>query len=210
MKVGAPLSEAKSIALALGRGFAGFAVLWGFFFLIFKSLPFVSAGAEVVYRAKVRQETTGNIFPSDHSLKRVIIFGDSKVLAGFIPKYFDALAANDRLKVYSYNSGYPARSTFVPQLAAMVKHDGAVPDILLLTSPWQSYRDKFNIFNPHINDHDTAELLFPFRYFARDSLSFLVTSRFHGGPVSFYRESANNEAKMLADRGYYFVSEQSH
>jgi hypothetical protein len=203
-------SEGRLIASAFWRGSFGFAVLWIFFFSLFKIFPYVSTGAAVVYRAKIRKQTKGLIFPIDQSINRVVIFGDSKELAGFIPKYFDDLAASDGLKFYSYNSGYPARTFFVPQLATMVGHERAIPNILLLTSPWQPRREAFSIFNPLEDDHGTAELLFPFRYFVRDSVSFLVTSRLHGGPLRFYRQSKNNEAKMLMDRGYYFVSEQSH
>src|ERR1039458_7709781 len=44
----------------------------------------------------------------------------------------------------------------------------------------------------------------------RDSFSFLITSKEHGGPRQYYIESQSNDARMLEDRGYYFISEQSH
>lgn len=152
---------------------------------------------------------SGAVFSANTSSHKVLIFGDSKILAGFVPAYFDGLAAADGAKVYSYNSGYPGRVFFVPQLKEMVKNGSSTPDILLLTQPWKPGRDSFDIFHPIQDDHDVAERIFPFRYLLRDALSFLMTSRQHGGPLRFYRESRRNVAKMLQDRGYYFIAEQS-
>jgi hypothetical protein len=98
----------------------------------------------------------------------------------------------------------------VPQLKKLVENQSNVPDILLLTSPWDSTRAGFSVFRPFPNDHDIVDRLFPFRYLLRDSFSFLISSREHGGVANFYREARLNHAKMLQDRGYYFISEQSH
>ena len=188
----------------------GFVLLWVLFYAIFRLLPYVSAGADVVFRAKLQQETSGTVFPPDHHARRVLIFGSSKVLAGFVPSYFDQKAAGDGQRYYSYNSGYPAREFFLPQLQKMIKNDSGVPDILLLTLPWQSRQGRFNVFHLVKSDHDLAEDFFPFRYLIRDLFLFTVTSRSHGGLLSFYRESRLNAARMLQDRGYYFITEQSH
>jgi hypothetical protein len=201
-----------------GRAFAwqiawytfGFAALWLAFYGLFILFPFVSTGAEVVYRAKLQQEFHGTVFSGDHSGQRVLIFGSSKVLAGFIPDEFDRLAAANKLNYYSYNSGYPARTAFVPELREMVKRESGVPDVLLLTIPWETTTSGVSILRLPWNDHDIAENLFPFRYLIRDFFSFLITSRQHGGPLNYYREAGVNVSKMLKDRGYYFVSEQSH
>ena len=199
----------RSMRLMAAYAF-GFAALWLVFYGLFILFPYLSEGANVVYRSKLQQELRGTVFPENRSNKRVLIFGNSKVLAGFVPDEFDKLAAANKLDYYSYNSGYPARSAFVPQLREMVKRETGKPDILLLTLPWESTSDCFSIFHPPLNDHDIAEAVFPFRYLVRDFFSFLVTSRQHGGPLTFYRESGANVAKMLTDRGYYFVYEQSH
>ncbi|RZU41351.1 hypothetical protein BDD14_2868 [Edaphobacter modestus] len=188
----------------------GFAALWLVFYGIFILFPFISIGADVVYRAKLQQEFHGTVFPENHSSQRILIFGDSKVLAGFIPDEFDRLAAADKLDYYSYNSGYPARAAFVPELREMVKRESEVPDILLLTIPWETTTNRASIFRLPWNDHDIAERIFPFRYLVRDFFSFLITSRQHGGPLNYYREGGVNVSKMLKDRGYYFVYEQSH
>ncbi|HTF71641.1 MAG TPA: hypothetical protein VK638_54135 [Edaphobacter sp.] len=208
--IAAPPQDDHGIAWHIAGYAFGFAVLWLAFYGIFILFPFISTGADVVYRAKLKQEFHGTVFPENHSSQRILIFGTSKILAGFIPDEFDRLAAVDHLNYYSYNSGYPARQTFVPELRKMVKRKSGVPDIVLLTIPWENTTNRINIFRLPWSDHDIAEDFFPFRYLVRDFFSFLITSRQHGGPLNYYREGGANVAKMLKDRGYYFVSEQSH
>lgn len=188
----------------------GFAVLWFVFYGIFQTFPYLSEGSEVIYRAKVDQEFHGTIFPRGAAASRLLMFGTSTTLAGFIPAHFDGLAEVDGLSVFSYNSGYPGRSEFVPQLTKIVQNKSNIPDIVLLTVPWAPSENARGLFRPFSDDHKIADLLFPFRHLLRDSLSFLVTSREHGGPAAFYRESGLNVSRMLQDRGYYFISEQSH
>ncbi|MGA9672210.1 MAG: hypothetical protein WBQ94_23555 [Terracidiphilus sp.] len=193
----------------MARYLVGFVLLWLFFYGIFRLFPYVSAGADVVYRAKIHQEFSGVVFSEDHPGKRVLIFGSSKVLAGFVPAYFDQPTTAAVSKYYSYNSGYPARSTFVPQLSEMVKRRTGVPDILLLTLPWNSTANHINLLHPALSDHDAAEAVFPFRYLIRDFVSFLLSAREHGGPLKYYRQAHANVERVIDDRGYYFVSEQS-
>jgi hypothetical protein len=206
----APTSNGRRFTWLMARYVFGFAVLWLVFYEIFILFPFVSTGADVVYRAKLQQEFHGDVFPENHASQRVLIFGNSKILAGFSPDEFDQLAVTNNSSYYSYNSGYPARPAFVPELREMVKRESGVPNILLLTIPWENTTNRVNIFRLPWNDHDIAETIFPFRYLVRDFFSFLITSRQHGGPLNYYREGRANVAKMLKDRGYYFVYEQSH
>jgi hypothetical protein len=207
--IDATTQNARGIASDIARYLLGFVLLWLVFYEIFRLFPYVSAGADVVYRAKIQQEFSGIVFSNEHPGKRVLIFGSSKVLAGFVPAYFDQTLAG-RSKYHSYNSGYPARSTFVPQLSEMVKRRTGVPDILLLTLPWISTAEHINLLHPALSDHDTAEAIFPFRYLIRDFFSFLLSAREHGGPLKYYREAHANVERVIGDRGYYFVSEQSH
>ena len=202
-------NDIRKAAWLAGRSLLGFAILWAMFYGLFRAFPYLSNGAEVIYRSKLDQELHGSIFPADQGARRVLIFGSSKVLAGFVPDLFDKLAAADGLNVTSYNSGYPALTVFVPQLKEMAQNKASVPNILLLTIPWQSTRGRFNAFRPLPNDHDIVYRLFPFRDLLRDSFAFVTSSRGHGGLRSFYRESRSNEVKMREDRGYYFISEQS-
>jgi hypothetical protein len=206
----APGRQGLGAASLVARCLLFFALFWIVFYAIFRAFPYLSSGAEVIYRSKLDEEVNGSVFPPSIEARRVLIFGDSRILAGFVPAYFDSLAAADGQNCYSYNSGYPARGFFVPQLKAMVSKRSSVPNILLLTLPWGSAHEGFNVFRLFPDDYDIANRLFPFRDLVRDTFSFLLTSREHGGPRSFYSESHRNVAKMLQDRGYYFISEQSH
>lgn len=202
--------EGRQIAWFVVKALLGFCILWFFFYGIFRAFPYLSEGAAVIYRSKLKQEMHGAIYPADFNGRRVLIFGDSKVLAGFVPDLFDSLATQGGIDVRSYNSGYPAHPGFVPELRQMTENKSSVPDVLLLTNPWASAAQGVDAFHPLPHDHELADRLFPFRYLFRDSLSFLFTSRAHGGVLNFYREAQRNDANMIRDRGYYFIAEQSH
>jgi hypothetical protein len=184
----------------------GLGILYFLFYGLFLAFPYVSPGADIVYRSKLAAEKGGGIFPQGSHKRKILIFGNSTVLAGFIPAVFDRLAAADGLDTVTFNSGYPARSEFVSQLRTMTER-GVVPDVVLLTIPWNF--PKRDLFHLVTDDHDMAERLFPFRSLPSDLVYFLRASRTRGGPVQFYRQSAEVVEKLLADRGYYFISEQS-
>lgn len=186
-----------------------FVVLWGGFFSLYRSFPYIKNGADVVFNAKLRWESQGLIFPADHQVFRVVIFGNSKILAGFVPSFFDDLAAADNLKVSSFNSGFPGSDLVVPPLKAMCER-GQAPNILLLTLPWRADPPKRSIFRFLPDDHVVIEQLFPFRNLARDFASFILHAPSHGGPRSYYREAQQDERMAIAQRGYYLISEQSY
>jgi hypothetical protein len=171
-----------------------------------EQLPYIATGADVVYHAKTQIETRGVVFPPNVPGEKLIIFGNSRVLAGFVPKHFDQMSREGGIPHVSFNSGFPARDGFVPELTAMVRR-GQVPDVVLLTQAW---RESATIFKFTGSDHDLAEQLFPFRHLPRDAVSFLANSRNHGGLTNLYRLSQERARQMLADRGYYFIAEQSH
>jgi hypothetical protein len=204
------VSEGRAIAVRLGLGLLGFAVLWCVFYSLFRAFPYLSIGSDVIHRTKTRMEMSGTIFPGKVTGLRLIIFGNSKVMAGFVPDLFDNLAATDGLDISSFNSGFPGDPTFVPQLDTLVQHRSIVPDILLLTEPWRSTRNGIDLLHPFPNDHDIVDRLFPFRYFVRDTFGFILKSREHGGLRNFYREARDNDAQMIVDHGYYFIADQSH
>lgn len=205
-----PAREGRQIAWSVVKALFAFGLLWFFFYGIFRAFPYLSQGAAVIYRSKLKQEMHGTIYPANFTGRRVLIFGDSKVLAGFVPDLFDSLAASGGANVRSYNSGYPAHPGFVPEFRRMIQNKSSIPNVLLLTNPWAPADQGFDVFHPLPNDHDIAERLFPFRYLIRDSLSFLFTSRAHGGVLNFYRDARLNDANSIRDRGYYFIAEQSH
>src|ERR1700753_1164313 len=70
-----------------------FVVLWFTFLFLYRRFPYLKNGSDVVFTAKLNFEAKGIVFPSDADVLRVLIFGNSKILAGFLPSLFDQLAA---------------------------------------------------------------------------------------------------------------------
>ena len=193
---------------AFGWSLALFLLLWVGFYALQLGLPYLKNGSDVIFGAKLRWEQTGPIFPSDPQVTRVLIFGNSKVLAGFLPSLFDRMAASDNLKVSSFNSGFPGSDLFLPPLKAMCER-GQAPDVLLLTLPWKADPRPRDIFHLIPDDHAVIEWLFPFRYWLRDFTDFALSAPSHGGFRGYYREAENDEKQVIADRGRYLITEQS-
>jgi hypothetical protein len=199
-------AEAQRSWRAMAAHCLAFALLWAAFWRTFDQFPYIATGADVVYYAKTQIETSGVVFPRNVPGEKVIVFGNSRVLAGFVPEYFDRIASDRGGRYVSFNSGFPARDGFVAELTEMVRR-GQTPDVVLLTQPWRESATVFKFFR---NDHDLAERAFPFRHLPRDTVSFLANSRVHGGLANSYRLSQKRARQMLLDRGYYFIAEQSH
>jgi hypothetical protein len=183
-----------------------FIALWLSFFELNRRFPYLKNGSDVVYHAKLKWEAHGTIFPADRGVLRVLIFGNSKVLAGFVPSLFDRMAAS-QLRVSSFNSGFPGSDLMLPPLKAMCER-GQAPDLLLLTLPWRVDPPRRTIFRFILDDHDVIQSLFPFRNMSRDFTTFLLNAPRHGGVVSYYREAEGDETRVIADRGYYLIWEQ--
>jgi hypothetical protein len=185
-----------------------FLVLWGAFYALNRAFPYMKNGSDIVMTAKVELERTGQIFPADTSVERVMIFGNSKVLAGFLPSYFDEMAAADKLKVSSFNSGFPGSNEFLSEFEALCAR-GQAPNVVLVTLPWRPDPPPHNLFHLVQDDHAVIEQFFPFRFWLRDFASFLISAREHGGVRNFYRESRSDAQLVVSDRGYYLITEQS-
>lgn len=185
----------------------GFLALYAFFWWLPRAFPYLSAGSDIVYQVKLRDAARGDVFPLNSSATKIAVFGDSTILAGLVSKHFDEMAKTDGLDTCTYNFGLPGHSEFLPLLKKLVD-SGAAPDLVLLTIPWQPKR-KSGAFELPWTDEEIADTLFPFRTFIRDSASFAVTSRQHGGLLAFYRQSRKNISQIRKDHGYYFISEQS-
>jgi hypothetical protein len=194
---------------AFGWTFLFFAVLWAAFFLSFRALPYIKNGSDIVFGAKLQWEEKGQIFPADRSVTRVLMFGNSKILAGFLPATFDQTSAANHLNVASFNSGFPGSDLYLPPLKAMCER-GQAPNVLLLTLPWSADPPRRGIFHFIPDDHAVIGELFPFRNFVRDLTAFLLSAPSHGGVVQYYRESEENERAVIAERGYHLITEQSH
>jgi hypothetical protein len=194
---------------ALGWTIFFFMAWWLVFYGLFRSLPYLKNGSDVVFSAKLRFEQKGQVFPADPVITRVLIFGNSKILAGFLPAWFDQLSAADHISVSSFNSGFPGSDLFLPPLKDMCAR-GQAPNVLLLTLPWDPDPAPRGIFHFIADDHAVIDALFPFRNFLRDLTAFLLAAPGHGGVVSYYRESEANERAVIAERGYHLITEQSH
>jgi hypothetical protein len=186
-----------------------FALLWVIFFSLQRALPYVRNGSDIVFHAKLQLEAEGSIFPSNPSVERVLIFGNSKTLAGFLPSLFEEKAASDKLTVSAFNSGFPGSDLFLPPLKTMCAR-GQAPNVLLMTLPWAPSESRRDLFHLIPDDHAVIESLFPFRNFIRDIAGFVMAAPGHGGMVSYYKEAERDEREVVAHRGYYLITEQSH
>jgi len=202
------LSERAQLVRLVVGAIGGFAALWLFFYALSAAFPYLAPGSQIVYRAKLNIEERGEVFPVAAHAQRLLIFGDSRVLTGFIPDEFDRLAASESRAVYSFNSGFPGHNDFVHQLKVMAER-GQAPDVLLLTLPWNDAKKSIDPFNIVGDDHEFATKVFPFRFMIRDAIRFLLASRERGGPVQFYAASHQTANQMLENRGYYFIAEHS-
>jgi hypothetical protein len=199
----------RSTPSALGWTILLFVVLWAAFYGLFRGLPYLKNGSDVVFSAKLQLEQKGEVFPADPSVTRVLIFGNSKILAGFVPAWFDQMSSANHLKVSSFNSGFPGSDLLLPPLRAMCAR-GQAPNVLLLTLPWSPDPPRLGVFHFIADDHAVIDHLFPFRNLVRDLTAFLLNAPSHGGLTSYYRESEENERELVAERGYHLITEQSH
>jgi hypothetical protein len=186
-----------------------FALAWAVLYGLWRGLPYLKNGSDVVFSAKLQWEHQGQVFPADPAVTRVLIFGNSKILAGFVPAWFDQMSSADHLHVSSFNSGFPGSDLFLPPLQAMCAR-GQAPNVLLMTLPWSRDPRPRGIFHFIPDDHAVIDGLFPFRNFLRDLTAFLLAAPNHGGVMSYYRESEANERAVIAERGYHLITEQSH
>jgi hypothetical protein len=199
---------------ALGWTIFLFVIFWALFYGLSRGLPYLKNGSDIIFSAKLQWEKEGRVFPADpgvtgQAVTRVLIFGNSKILAGFVPAWFDQLSLANHLNVSSFNSGFPGSDLFLPPLEAMCAR-GQAPKVLLLTLPWNPDPPRRGIFHFIADDHAVIDELFPFRNFLRDLTAFLFAAPSHGGLVSYYRESEENERAVIAERGYHLITEQSH
>lgn len=200
--------SARAVSPATGWTIGLFVIFWLGFYALHTGLPYLTNGSDIIDQAKIHMEEHGQIFPADPAVTRVMIFGDSKVMAGFMPRQFDRMAAGRGWRVSSFNAGLPGTDVFLPQLKA-IAGNGQAPDILLLTLPWTDPpgEDAFHLVR---EDHRVIHALFPFRFWLRDATAFLMNAHRYGGIHAGYREAEHNQRLVQVDRGYYLIEEQSH
>jgi len=172
-------------------------------YTIQKMFPYIGVGSEIVTNEKLHFIKTESIFPPV-AKRRLVIFGDSRVLSGFIPSLFDKLS---RGTIYSYNLGIPDTKMFIPLMENIINR-GQIPTDIFITIPWQELTKK----NPLVfidNDNEIIKKLVPFRYLIRNLSIFMNRSRYRGGVRKLYDESKQSAKEVLENRGYYFIAGQS-
>ncbi len=183
------------------------AVLWLGFYVAWRNLPYVRSGAETVYAAKEAQEREGRLFPASvPPSRRVVVFGNSKVLTGFVPAVFDAAVFDTSAGgVFSVNMGKPDEAHFAKDIEFLARSH-QLPSRILLTLPWSKTTPK-----PLLGDDaSVVGRLFPFKRLPRDLILFSALAPRHGGFLNFYRFGETTVGQMEHDRGWYFIEGQSH
>ncbi|MCC6321834.1 MAG: hypothetical protein IT438_10425 [Phycisphaerales bacterium] len=207
LQSGAPRRIARHCFLAAAVFGAVCAALW----LVNARFPYVRSGATLVTEMKRGLAEAGRPFARDGSL-RVMAFGSSKTLSGFIPDLFDREAARLGVAgVESYNFGLPGEFAFVEEFEAMVDR-GAGPDVALLIIPWPAEElPAPSVLRPITHNRPIIDAVFPFRKLPRDAFIMATESGF--SPSRFraaYAESERTVKQVALDRGYYFIARQSH
>ena len=178
------------------------------FLAVYKSFPYIQNGEDVIYATKLTNLREIPIFRRG-ARYRVIAFGNSKVLSGFMPVQFNTINSE---QVSSYNAALPATQLFeadyfVSVLDWLIERDeipthvllsGSIADSTLIKTPW------------YADDGHLIDTLFPFHYLPRDLTLFLIRSHSRGGVAQYYHKRANAVDQMIADQGYYFIEGQSH
>lgn len=184
--------------------FAGlFALTWILLDICYETLPMIRPGADVVLDAKLKVLAKSPLFlPEDRY--RVLVFGNSKTLAGFKPDEFDQ-AFGDR-HVRSYNLGLPGDARFLPILKTALDA-GNVPTHVFLTLPWDD-KPKPSLLDRLRDEETVLYTLIPFRDLPRDIVVFAAASHLHFKQK--YDEAVQERDKMLANRGWYYIKGQSY
>ncbi len=183
--------------------FAGlFALIWILLETCYETLPMIRPGADIVLDAKLKTLVKGQLFlPEDRY--RILVFGNSKTLAGFKPDEFDAAFGGG---VRSYNLGLPGDARILPILQAALDA-GNVPTHVFLTIAWDD-KPKPTLFDKLRDEETILYDLIPFRDLPRDIVVFAVTSHLHFKQK--YDEAVQERDKMLANRGWYYIKGQRY
>ena len=198
------MSESRRVARLLLAYIARFSLAWLLAFSVWKSLPYVRPGAEIINESKVSALGGGELFPKRASI-RVAVFGNSRILSGFVPERFDREVGHG---VASYNLGLAGNSFFLDELER-VATNGNPPTHVLLQSVWESQHGE-SFLDAIKQDRAIMKWAFPFRTFPRDLVLFAVLSRSRNGLKAYYRKSADTVEAIVKDRGYFFIESQSH
>ena len=179
------------------------ASLWLVFYVCSTMLPGIRPAQYMVYNAKV-DDLCRSVQFIESNRNKVLIFGDSRILSGFVPRLFDYSGDVTR----SYNFGLPDTVHFLSVLEDIVQ-SGQIPTHVLLTLGWSQNNNDSSDFTSPDDRRKLIDSLFPFRMLPRDLTLFLMRSRTRGGINKYYRFGTECVKKMVAERGYYFIEGQS-
>lgn len=202
------VGDVRRLVRAFSTGGAVVLAIWSTLFVLHSAFPYLRPGADIIYSAKIAGTRTATLFPPTAKTK-LLIFGNSKVLAGFIPRVFDAALERRGFHVSSYNFGLPNAEHFVGELEDLVRR-GQIPNIILVTIPWKATQHSISVFKPIESDRAIVDAAFPFRHLPRDLCVFLALSLSRGGVRALYEQGHESIVQMRADRGYYFIAGESH
>jgi hypothetical protein len=179
------------------------ALVYATLFATWRALPYIRPGADLVLDAKLtRLPAQIRFAPEDKA--RVLVFGDSRILAGLEPQVFDSAAGPG---VKSYNLGLPDGPDFMPVLEDLLRK-GVRPTTVLTEQTWTDEPRPPSLMDQLEDSAAVAGALLPFRRLVRDALTFAALSR--GRLVWRYRQNRAEVDAMLAHRGWYFIRGQSH
>ncbi|WP_233800095.1 hypothetical protein [Paraburkholderia sp. HP33-1] len=179
------------------------ALIWLGLWAGWRAVPFVRPGSDLIYAAKFEQLIRQDLFePGDKT--RVLVFGNSRTMAGFRPALFDSLMGP---QVRSVNLALPGDARFLPVLKAALA-GGNRPTHVVLTEPWDALQQPPSLFARLTNDAALVNDIAPFRQFLRNLALFVFQS--HLNLTAEYRHARGEVDQMLRDRGWYFIKSQSH
>ena len=166
--------------------------------------PVRSPGADIVNESKVSALGGGDLYPEGASI-RIAVFGNSRILSGFVPARFDREVGRG---VASFNLSLAGNSFFLDELDRLA-NSGNPPTHVLLQSVWESQRGE-TFLEAIKQDRAIINWAFPFRTLPRDLMLFAVLSRGQKGLMAYYRKSADTVHAIAENRGYFFIESQSH
>jgi hypothetical protein len=167
-----------------------------------RAVPFIRPGSDLISIAKFEQLSRQHLFDPGDKM-RVLVFGNSKTMAGFRPALFDSLMGP---QVRSVNLAIPGDSRFLPVLKAALAA-GNRPTHVVLTEPWDEVQRPPTVLARLIDDAALVSAIAPFREFPRDLVLFVFQSHLM---TAEYRHVRGEVDQMLRDRGWYFIKSQSH
>jgi hypothetical protein len=197
------------------RGLIIFALLcagvWICLFWIYKSLPYLQSGSEIITAAKISYSLAHPIFDQDAKV-RILVFGDSRTLAAFNPRVFDEQLTRNGIagKPQSFNEGLPGEQRFLVYLERILQAGTRPTHVLIQLSPGENDRET-TLSEWLRHDKMIVDSLFPFRTLPRDLTLFLFSAvSERSGLLGLYDQNARIAEQVVRDRGYFFIKGQSH